>query len=93
MELTLTVYRIVKSPSPVDSKETDHWQEDSHTHTGRPLDLERIEIPDVSPTVTSLEEKQCIDCRLRLKDDRVSQLDCELIVNITSIIVSGRTVL
>ena len=93
VELALSVYRIVESPSPVNSEKSDHRQEDSHTHTGRPLDLERIEIPDVRPAVTSLKEEQCIDCGLRLKDNRISELYSKLIIDITGILVTGRAVL
>ena len=88
MELTLSVHRIVESPSPVNSKQTDHREEDSLTHTGRPLDLERIEIPDVRPAVTSFQEEQRIDSRLRLQDDRITELDSKLVIHITCIVVS-----
>ena len=83
---------IVKSVSPVNSKETDHRQEDSDTGAGRSSDLERIEISDIRPTVTSLKEQQCIDSRLRLKYHRIAKLDCELIIYITGIIVTCSTI-
>ena len=47
VELALSIYRIIEAPSPVNSKQTDHRQEDPDTYTGRSLDLERIEISDV----------------------------------------------
>jgi hypothetical protein len=47
VELALAVYRIIETVTPVNTKKTDHREEDSHTHTGRSLDLERIEISDV----------------------------------------------
>ena len=88
MELALSVHRIVKSPSPVHTEESDHRQEYPHAHTGRPLDLERIEISDVGPAVTCLQEAQHIDGRLRLEHHRITQLDSEFVVNVTGVIVA-----
>ena len=38
---------VVETVTPVNSEETDHRQEDSHTDTGRSSDLERIEVADI----------------------------------------------
>ena len=48
VELTSTIsIVIVESVSPVNSEKPDHREEDPHTDTGRPSDLERIEVPYV----------------------------------------------
>ena len=59
MELAaILLRRVVETISPVDSEQTDHRQEHSHTDSGSPLDLERIERLDVGPAVSSLEESE-----------------------------------
>ena len=88
VELALSIDRVVKSPSPVNSKESDHREEHPHADSGRPLDLERIEIPDVRPAVTAFEEEERVNRGLRLKHDRITEFDSELVINVAGIIVS-----
>ena len=58
VELASSVGRVVETVAPVYTEHTDHAQEYPDAHTGRPLDLERIEVPDVSPAVAGLEESE-----------------------------------
>ena len=58
MELASSVDLVVKSVAPVDTEKADHRKEDAHTDSGAAFDLERIEIPDVGPAVSSFEEQQ-----------------------------------
>lgn len=93
VELAATLaVMIVKSVPPVNSEKSYHRQEDPDTDTCGTPDLERIEIPYVRPAVTSFKENQSINRRLRLKHHRIAQLDSELVINISGIIVSGSVI-
>ena len=61
VELALSVHRVVESPSPVHTEQTDHREEHPHADTGRALDLERVEVAQVAPAVSSFEEKQGVN--------------------------------
>ena len=89
MELAAAVDGIVETVAPVDTEQTDHREEDSHTEAGGTLDLERVEVADVGPAVTALEEAQYEDRGLRLEDDRIAELDGELVVDVTGIAVTA----
>ena len=54
MEVTAAVLGIIKFVFPVNSEQADHRKEDSHTHTGAALDMERIDLLDVLPAFTAL---------------------------------------
>ena len=85
MEVTAAVLGIIKSVSPVNSEQADHRKEDSHTHTGAALDMERIELLDVGPAVTALKEDKCEDGGRWLENDRIPQLDGKLVLNVSGI--------
>ena len=83
VELAASVRGIVESPSPVHAEESHNRQEDPDADTGRTLDLERIEITDVGPAVTSLEKDEREYRGLRLKHYRLPQLYSELVIDIS----------
>ena len=56
MELSLAVGIIIEAIAPVYTEKTDHRKVYPHADSGRPLDLERIEITDVRPSITAFEE-------------------------------------
>ena len=85
MELASAVLAVVEAVAPVDAQQADHREEDADAHTGAPLDLERVELTDVRPAVTALEEAEDIDGGLRFKDHRITELDRELVVDVTRI--------
>ena len=88
MELALSVGRVIESPSPVNSKKTDHREEYSHADTGRPLDVERIKLSDIRPAVTSFKEDQSVNRGLRLKHNRVTEFNGELVIDVSGICIS-----
>lgn len=53
MELALSIGLVIKSVTPVDSEKSDDREIYPDADSGRTLDLERIEIADISPAVTS----------------------------------------
>ena len=90
MELApVLLFRSVEAVAPVDTEQTDHREEHPHADTCRTLDLERIELLDVRPAVTSLKEAQHEDRGLRLEDDRVTELHRELVIDIAGIVAVG----
>ena len=56
-----TSVRTIETVSPVDTHQTDHREEDTDTDTGRTLQLERIEILQISPGITRFYEYQTVD--------------------------------
>ena len=52
----------IESVCPVDTHQSNHWQEDTYADSGRTFQLERIEVFDVLPCVTSFCEDQSIYC-------------------------------
>ena len=57
VELALAVDGVVEAVAPVDAEKADHGKEHAHADTGGTLDLERVEVTDVSPAVSSFEEE------------------------------------
>ena len=92
VELSLSVLLVVESISPVDSEKSDDRQINPHADTGGTLDLERIEIADVGPAVTSLKEYEGENRGLWLHHDRIPELDSELVIYISGIGISVRAV-
>ena len=43
---------LVETVGPVDTHQTNHRQEDAHTHTGRPLQREGVKVFELSPGIT-----------------------------------------
>ena len=89
----LAVDIVVETVAPVDAEHTDDRQVDTGADTGGTLDFERIELPDVRPGVTAFEEDQRKDRGLRLEDDRITEFDRELVIDIARIGVARRVVL
>ena len=88
VELASSVDRVVETVAPVDTEQTDHRKEDSGADTGRPLDLERIEVLYVRPAVTALEECEHEYLGLRLENDRITELDSKLVIDVTCVRVA-----
>ena len=85
MELASTVGLVVKSIAPVYAKQAYHREEYPHAHTCGTLDLEGVELAEIRPAVTALQECQGIDGGLRLEDYRITELDGELVVQVTGV--------
>ena len=49
---------LVETVGPVDTHQTNHRQEDAHTHTGRTFQLEGVEILELGPGITALDKGQ-----------------------------------
>ena len=89
VELASAVLLVVKAIAPVNSEQADHRKVDSHADTGRSLDLERIEVPDVRPAITSFQESQGENRRLRLEYKRITELEGKLVVDVSGIGIIG----
>ena len=63
-----SVPNLVETISPVDTHQTDHWQEDTYTDTGTTLHAEWIELLGVIPCITSLYEGQTINSGITQKE-------------------------
>ena len=83
VELASAVLGIVESPAPVYAEQADHGEEHAHADTGGTLDLERVEVADILPAVSSFEEEQGEDSGAGLEDHGIPQLDSELVVDVT----------
>ena len=83
--------RTVETVSPVDTHQTDHREEDTDTDTGRTLQLERIEIFQISPSITRFHEYQTVDRRRRFQQERIAQLHRQTGVSVTIGIVTTVT--
>lgn len=81
----------VETVSPVDTHQTDHREEDTDTDTGRTLQLERIEIFQISPSITRFHEYQTVDRRRRFQQERIAQLHRQTGVSVTIGIVTTVT--
>ena len=46
----------VEAPTPVDTQQTKHRQEDTDADTRRTLEVERVVVADIREAVTGLEE-------------------------------------
>ena len=58
VELALAVDGVVEAVAPIDAEQADHRKEHTHADSGGALDLEGIEVPDISPAVSSFEEQE-----------------------------------
>ena len=86
---SVLLHRIVETVAPVDTEQTDHREEPPHADTCGTLDLERIELLDVRPAVSTLKEAQHEDRGLWLEDDRITELHRELVIDIAGIVAVG----
>ena len=73
----------VETVGPVDTKQADHGKEDAGTDTDGTLHVERIEVLDVAPRITSLSEYQTIEVGAGTQDEGITQLDRETVVSVT----------
>ena len=89
MELAAAVLGVVETVAPVHAQESDHREEDTDADTGTALDLERVELADVRPAVTALEEAEDIDGGLRLEDHRVAEFHRKLVVDVAGVGTGG----
>ena len=74
---------LVEAIRPVDTKQTHHGQHDAYTETGRALHVEGVELADVVPRITALEEGQGIDVGRVAQHQRVAKFKCEAVVGVT----------
>ena len=85
MELAAAVGLVVEAVAPVNTQQTNHREEHTHTYTGAALDLERVEFSDIAPAVTTFQEEQGINGTLRLQDHRVTEFYRKLVVDVTGV--------
>ena len=76
---------LVESPTPVNTEETEHRQEDTNSDTGGTLEVKRIVVPYIRETVTRLDEGVRPDSGVLLQRDRIAQLHRELIIEVTHV--------
>ena len=58
--------------SVVNTEHTEHRQIDTHTETGRTINIERVEILNAEPIVTCFNESECIYRSCRVKRKRIA---------------------
>ena len=84
MELTstllilATVPYLVETVSPVNTHQTHHWQEDTHTDTGTTFHAEWIEVLGIIPGVTCLYEGQFNPLFKSFKQSEKMNISCEI---------------
>ena len=80
---------LVETVCPVDTHHTNHRQIDTHSGSCRALDVERSELFNRSPCISTFEESNSIDSGSRLKHEREVKLKAEARVGITFFSVWG----
>ena len=85
MEVTATLLAIdlVETIAPVNTHHTDHRQIDTGSHTGRALDVKRVEVLDMSPGITTLDKHERIDGGTLGEHQREVQLKDKAVISIT----------
>ena len=58
---------IIETVSVVEAEQAEHRQIDAHADTGRLIQVERIVLVFVDPSLTSLQEGEQVDCRGRIE--------------------------
>jgi len=93
MELAASVGRtaedFVKAVCPVNTEQTDHRQINTDTGTGRAFQVERVEVFNLAPGITALQEDKAEDIGAIAKDEGITELQRETIVGITGV-ATGR---
>ena len=79
----LAAKHLVEAVSPVNTKQTDHGQEDTSADTYRTLHIQRIELLDAAPSITALSKYQAVEVRARTQDEGVAKFHRETVVGIT----------
>ena len=74
MVITCRAIDIIEAIAPVEAKQAEHRQIDTHAETCRTLHIERIEVLEPEPAVTGFEEGQGIDGGLWIQRERITQL-------------------
>ena len=85
VEVAATLLAIdgIETITPVNTHHTNHGQEDAGTHTCRTLDVERVEVLDMGPGVTTLDEQDGIDGGALRQHQREVQLQGKAVIGIT----------
>ncbi len=89
MELRLTrghgAVDRVEAPSPVDTHESEHREEEAYTDAGGALEVEGVVVLDVGETVTRFDESQRPDGGVLLEGDGVADFHGVLIIQVSHV--------
>ena len=80
---TLLTEDLVEAITPVNAHHTNHGQEDAGTHACRALDVEGVEVLDISPCVTTLDEHERVNRGALREHQREVQLYGEAVIGVT----------
>ena len=72
---------IVETVGPVDTHQTNHREEDTYAETCRTLHLEGVEVSDLCPGITTLEEPESVDGGVA-QHERIAEFQGEAVVGV-----------
>lgn len=75
----------IKAVSPVNTKQTDHWEEDTCTNTNRTFHVQWVELLNITPSITSFSKDQAEEVGTVAQDEGITQFHCEAVVGVAGL--------